>query len=221
MPKLKKFLVPMTAVHANTAIRGTLFFVQNSATGCTETITVNDYYGKENQMIQLPSFTTVPALAINEFTSLRSRAVKASWWAKLLQRNNSPRSFVASSASGLFGKRLAGIQNIQVKNIVGTIHRTEDFDKNFRPLKKHLRERWVNARVQLDTEGWEPIVVHKVGDVYYVKDGHHRVSVARAVGMMFIEAEVWDHTTCQQPPCAYKRSHEVARRHANVVSENS
>jgi len=180
-----------------------------------------DEYGKENQMIQLPSFITVPGVAISDFNALRSRAARESWWARIFRKNNNPRSFIASNASGLFGKHLAGVHNIRVEDIVGTIHRTEDFDKNFRPLKKHLRDRWVNARLRLDTEGWEPIRVHKVGEVYYVKDGQHCVSVARSVGMMFIEAEVWDHTNCQQPRVACKPSQEAERRHSNVYSINS
>jgi len=44
------------------------------------------------------------------------------------------------------------------------------------------------------------IVVHKIGEQYYVEDGHHRVSVARSVGMVFIEAKIWEYSTIQKQP---------------------
>ena len=218
---LNQFLISKITFSLHSADPGTLFFVQKSATGCEETITVGTTYGKENKMITSPSFTTLRNQAVNEFNTLRTRAVRDSWWAKLFRRKNGPRSFLASGATGLSGKRLAGIHNIRLESIVGTIQRNGDFDGNFRPLRKHLRDRWVHVLLQLDTDGWAPIAVHKVGQSYFIQDGHHRVSVAKSVGMMFIEAEVWDHTPCQPASPAYRRSHEVARRHATVYSANS
>lgn len=118
-------------------------------------------------------------------------------------------------------KRNLGIQNIPTDSIIGTLGRNTDFDSNFRPLRVHLLDRWVNTYLRLDSDGWGPIVAHKVGNEYYVEDGHHRVSVAKFVGMMFIEAEVWDHSTAQTPQqsCAGRR--RVLKKQTEVCSASS
>lgn len=173
-------------------------------------------------MLPSPSFTNLRSYAVNEFNSLRGRAVRNFWLSKLFRRNNSPRSFVASAATGLNAKRLAGVQNIPVDKIIGTIQRTDDFDKDFHPLKAHLRERWVSAFLRLRTDEWQPILVHKVGESYFVKDGHHRVSVAKAVGMAFMDAVVWDHCSCEphRAACAQKSQVVMKHKQTEVCSAN-
>ena len=154
-------------------------------------------------MLPAVSFTNARTLAKNEFNSIIVRALGKSWIARILRRDNLPKQFADTALVKYQNKHFTGIENIQVDRIIGTFGREADFDKNFRPLKKHLCDRWINALLQLQTDGWQPILVHKVGEFYYVEDGHHRVSVARAMGMLFIEAEVWDHSYCQlrQAPC--------------------
>ena len=167
-------------------------------------------------MIPSPSFTNIQSYAVNEFNALRIRALRDSWIAKVFRKDNNAKSFSENSSANLQNKRYTGIHNIKVDRIVGTFGRKDDFDKNFRPLKKHLCNRWVNALLRLDTDGWSPIVLHKVDESYYVEDGHHRVSVARSVGMIFIEAEVWEHSfqpvhlgTCHPRRRLVSRSAEV------------
>jgi hypothetical protein len=178
-------------------------------------------YGKENKMIPSPSFTNVQNVANSEFTRFRVRAVRDSWFTRILRKNNIPRSFDDDRAVRLQTRHFAGIQTIRVDQIVGTVGRDVDFDKNFRPLKKHLRDRWVNALLRLNSDGWQPIVVHKLDESYYVEDGHHRVSVAHFVGMLFIEAEVWDHTFCQPPRNSCEPKHGIARMKREVYSINT
>lgn len=97
-------------------------------------------------------------------------------------------------------KRSLGVQEIPINKITGTIGRQDDFDGRFRPLKKHLRDRWVSIAVHFQDASWPPIEVFKVGEGYFVLDGHHRTSYARNAGMAFIDAEVWEIE--QQPaPC--------------------
>lgn len=155
-------------------------------------------------MTQSTSLTSARNYAIKEFHAIRRRALLNSWLAKIILKHNGLRSFVGSNVSGLHAKRPTRIQRIRVDQIIGTIRYTEDFDQDFRPLNERSRDRWVQAFLQLDQDRWQPIVVHKVGGSYYVADGHHRVSVARYVGMKFIEADVWDHSSCQtsQDTCA-------------------
>lgn len=167
------------------------------------------------------SFTNSRNVAIHEFYSLRLHAVKDALLAKLFRTNNTPRNFEDGRAIRLQTRRFAGVQNIRVDQIVGTLGREVDFDRSFRPLKKHLRDRWVNAFLRLNTDGWQPIIVHKLDNSYYVEDGHHRVSVAQFVGMVFIEAEVWDHTFCPPPRSDCKPRQELARRHAEVCCVHS
>ena len=76
---------------------------------------------------------------------------------------------------------------------MGSLNRNKDFDAEFRPLRDHLRERWVDAYLQKDVNSWPPIRLHQIDDAYFVEDGHHRISVARCTGMHFIQAEVWQY----------------------------
>ena len=75
--------------------------------------------------------------------------------------------------------------------IRGSEGRCQDFDVAFHPLKQHAEERWVSvARAQLRGLGLPPIELIQVGEVYFVRDGHHRISVAAALGQQEIDAVV-------------------------------
>ncbi|MBN1449888.1 MAG: hypothetical protein JW963_02650 [Anaerolineales bacterium] len=144
-------------------------------------------------------FTLIPLTrdrntAINAFDTLRFRAA----WAKLSRRQTRLESFSKASRASV-NKKFVGVQEIPVDKIVGTIGREGDFDNRFRPLHKHLRDRWVDVFLSLSTEAWSPIRAHKVGEQYFVEDGHHRTSVARAVGMAYIQAEIWEYSTQPTP----------------------
>jgi hypothetical protein len=85
-----------------------------------------------------------------------------------------------------------GVQQIDIAKIMGTFDREHDFDYNFRPLHKYLQTRWVELYVLAQTVSWPAIRVYQVGPIYFVEDGHHRVSVARALGQQYLDAEVWE-----------------------------
>jgi hypothetical protein len=87
-----------------------------------------------------------------------------------------------------------GVQEIPVQQIVGSLNRATEFDRFFRPLHNSQRERWVNMWVMHMQGGWDPILVHQVGNLYFVEDGHHRTSVARVSGLAVIEANVTDYS---------------------------
>jgi hypothetical protein len=84
-----------------------------------------------------------------------------------------------------------GIHEVPLDDIVGSVNRSHEFNRRFHPLRDTLAERWVNVMVLAHTTGWEPIQLYKVGNLYFVEDGHHRVSVARWLKNSAIEAEVW------------------------------
>ncbi len=84
-----------------------------------------------------------------------------------------------------------GIQTVRVDQIVGSLNRYHEFDRAFLPVADQLAPRWQNvARAFYKEVSLPPVVLYKVGRVYFVVDGHHRVSVAREQGQEFIEAEV-------------------------------
>jgi hypothetical protein len=84
-----------------------------------------------------------------------------------------------------------GVQTVRVDQIAGSLNRYHEFDRVFLPASETLADRWqrVNRAFYQDIS-LPPVVLYKVGDVYFVVDGHHRVSVAREKGQEFIEAEV-------------------------------
>jgi hypothetical protein len=86
-----------------------------------------------------------------------------------------------------------GIQDIPVKAIVGSVGRGREFTRHFLPRvgDRHSRERWRNIfTLAVTGVGVPPIQVFKLGEAYYVKDGHHRVSVARYLNWTRIQAHV-------------------------------
>ncbi len=94
-------------------------------------------------------------------------------------------------AAGMDGQVDRGEQEIPLDRIRGSENRARDFDAGFNPLKAYLRERWVRLYMAMaQGEGMPPIDVYQVGEVYFVKDGHHRVSVARRLGWETISAHV-------------------------------
>jgi len=95
------------------------------------------------------------------------------------------------AALGMTGERSLGLQTIRLDSVVGTVDSQRDFDRRFRPTSGRVRERWERlALAQRRGESIPPIDVYQVGDLYFVKDGHHRVSVALATGQTTIDAYV-------------------------------
>jgi hypothetical protein len=94
-------------------------------------------------------------------------------------------------ALGRRGERSIGLQTIPLDSIVGTVDRERDFDRSFRPTSGRTRGRWERiATAARKGEAFPPIDVYRIGEVHFVKDGHHRVSVARAQGLDTIDAYV-------------------------------
>jgi hypothetical protein len=89
------------------------------------------------------------------------------------------------------GQAYRGIRTVEVGKITGSVGRHRDFDASFLPLKRSMAERWgridraYHRGVELPT-----VSLYKIGDEYFVRDGNHRVSVARYHGVAAIDAEV-------------------------------
>jgi hypothetical protein len=94
-------------------------------------------------------------------------------------------------ALGRVAEHDLGLQTIPLDSIVGTVDRTRDFDRAFRPTSPRLRARWQRiAEAQRRGEAFPPISVYRIGELHFVRDGHHRVSVARSLGREDIDAYV-------------------------------
>ena len=84
-----------------------------------------------------------------------------------------------------------GVKTIRVEQIAGSLNRYHEFDRAFLPREDQLANRWQKVdRAFYQDVNLPPVVLYKVGEVYFVVDGHHRVSVAREQGQEFIEAEI-------------------------------
>ena len=92
---------------------------------------------------------------------------------------------------GRTGETNLGLQQVNVRDIVGSVDRTKDFDKYFRPTSSRIRQRWQRlAAAQRRGESVPPVLLYKIGSMYFVIDGHHRVSIAIARHLETIDAYV-------------------------------
>jgi len=133
--------------------------------------------------------------AENDFLRLRRRQV-LSRLATWLRREPDDVNVVLPfeevvAALGHEGEQRLGLQVIRLDSIVGSVDRTRDFDRYFRPTSGRVRQRWEQlAMATRRGEPIPPIDVYRVGELHFVRDGHHRVSVAHALGLDTIEATV-------------------------------
>jgi hypothetical protein len=99
-----------------------------------------------------------------------------------------------AAARGAGVRRYDGTHAVPLTMIRGSEGR-DDFDAAFHPLREDMEKRWLGvATAMLRGDALPPVDLIRVGDVYYVRDGHHRISVARAIGQREIDAQVtvWD-----------------------------
>jgi len=88
-------------------------------------------------------------------------------------------------------QREGGLREVPIEQIVGSVGRYRDFDRAFLPRQAQTRDRWESVdRAHLDHAELPPVDLYKIGETYFVKDGNHRVSVARERGQSFIDAHV-------------------------------
>lgn len=92
---------------------------------------------------------------------------------------------------GLQGSTARGLKDIPLDAIVGSVGRYTDFTRDFLPRRDINPERWARVKIAATgLAGLPPIQVYKIGEVYFVEDGNHRVSVARQLGAAYIQAFV-------------------------------
>jgi hypothetical protein len=127
------------------------------------------------------------------FRKAHLQALLQDWWARLRGRSADLLSYeeVRAALQAREGITLPGTQEVPLDKIVGSVGRYRDFTQAFLPRNEALFERWrrVDAAMHGPT-GVPPVELYQVGDLYFVRDGNHRVSVARARGDKTIEAYV-------------------------------
>lgn len=91
----------------------------------------------------------------------------------------------------LKGQHDIGYTNVKLDQIIGSVGRYQDFDRAFLPKMNFVRSRWENIdKARMKDISLPPVELYKIGEIYFVKDGNHRVSVAREQGQAFIDAYV-------------------------------
>ena len=124
------------------------------------------------------------------------RAVFRAFWRKIVARltgtNNQLLPFdEIRQHLPVRGQHYLGVRQVEVDKIIGSLGRYHDFDRAFLPIQSRTRDRWVS----IDKAHYEdiilpPVELYKIGEVYFVKDGNHRVSVAHERGQTYIDAYI-------------------------------
>ena len=139
----------------------------------------------------------------DDFSRARRRQVLArlAGWLRRKPDVNRILSFdEATAALGWRGEHYLGLQTIQLDTVAGTVDSRRDFDRKFRPTSNRVRQRWERLDLaQRRGVYLPPIDVYRVGDLHFVMDGHHRVSVAMATGRKTIQAYVTEVLTRMRP----------------------
>jgi hypothetical protein len=124
------------------------------------------------------------------------------------------------AALGRKSQRDLGVQLIPLDSIVGTVDRRRgEFDRDFLP-STDVRSRWERiAAARRRGETMPPIDVYRLGELHFVQDGHHRVSVARALGDTDIEAHVIEVQTKLDPGRELRLRDLPLKQHERVFHE--
>ena len=118
------------------------------------------------------------------------------------------------------------MEAVNVDRIVGSEGRYRDFNRHFLPRREFLQSRWVSIDMaHYNDVSLPPVRVYEIGGVYFVRDGNHRVSVARMRGQTMIDAEVTRLDTVDRPQAGHdprgpeERGHRV--REEGLLREDS
>lgn len=126
------------------------------------------------------------------FWRVYSTGLRRRRWAFLTRRQTRLKNLQDVLKNGrLVASRDLGVISVPIDLIRGTEGRCCDFDNQFNPLRPSVQERWINIASAIHQgESMPAVELIKAGDTYYVRDGHHRISVARAFDQAVIDARV-------------------------------
>ena len=128
----------------------------------------------------------------SDFSRARFKAFLNGVWAAISGQPNRLLSYdEIKEKLHIGGPIYRGVQTVRVDQIAGSLNRYHQFDRAFLPTQDDTSSRWMSVnRAFYQDVSLPPVVLYKVGQVYFVVDGHHRVSVAREQNQEFIDAEV-------------------------------
>jgi nucleotide-binding universal stress UspA family protein len=137
--------------------------------------------------------------ALTDFRRARSKAAMQRFWASIQGKslNLLPYDKISSTLQAI-NRTDIGLQNVKLKDIIGSVGRADDFTSDFLPLRDTDIHRWAQVKTAMTSPasaGVPPVHLYKVGDAYFVLDGNHRVSIAKQMGMEEIEAYVTEFKT--------------------------
>ena len=129
---------------------------------------------------------------VNLYHGALSQGRRGRLWSWLFGRSRSLLDLKEVEAKcKVTARSAASSRMVPIEQIRGSQERASDFDRYFYPLMNHTQERWVGIAVARQRgRTLPPVSLVQVGDLYFVLDGHHRISVARALGQEDIEARV-------------------------------
>ena len=129
----------------------------------------------------------------------RSKLTKISAWMR--RRSTELLSLEqVQSKKMITSRRSVGTRFVELDKIRGSADRATDFDIDFNPIQDYTEQRWLNiAKAYLTDVTLPPVSLVQIGDTYFVQDGHHRISVAKALGQIDIDAEVtvWNYAKAE------------------------
>lgn len=132
--------------------------------------------------------------ALEDFHRLRSKAALDRFWAGIRGESLDLLAYdEVSSKLRAVSQTNLGLQQVALKNIIGSVNRTSDFDRNFRPLSDGDSTRWADVKAAMTSPfaaGVPPVTLYKIGEAYFVMDGNHRISIAKEMGLDSVEAYV-------------------------------
>ena len=148
----------------------------------------------QQAMTQMGTKPRSAAAAHQEAVFLYEQASTAGFWRRFWRalkgkssRLHSLRDVISTVAS----QHNLGLQTVPLEEITGSEGRAKDFDVDFFPRQEHTRGRWISVAAALRSgKSLPPVDLIRVGDSYFVRDGHHRLSVARQLGQATIDAHV-------------------------------
>ncbi len=150
----------------------------------------------------------VQATAVERFEHAARAARWHGLWSRITgQPGRLPTLREAIGTRVVSGQHAAGAQVVPIEQIRGSENAQTDFDTGFRPVTERARGRWLSvARVMAEQEALPPVELLRLGDQYFVRDGHHRISVARAMGQTRVDALVTVLEAAPAPAAASCRS---------------
>ena len=133
--------------------------------------------------------TTIRLQAVRSFNFALSRGRRGHLLAKILGKPGHLEELTAQLIAS--NRPTNQIVTVSIGEIKGSLGRNEDFDQNFNPLKENSRSRWISVATAYQMGiPLPPVELVKVGEKYFVRDGHHRISVAKSMEQEMIEARI-------------------------------